>query len=78
MPIDTPDGIKCVKFPIFALGREFPEVETGSNPTASATTQSPNSPVAETLREMPVLTGLIWHRIFDAESLAGGLAEIGV
>ena len=32
-------------------------VETGSTATASATTQSPKSPVAETLREKPVLTG---------------------
>ena len=35
--IGVPDGIKCVKFPIFALGRELPDVETGSILTASAT-----------------------------------------
>jgi hypothetical protein len=34
-------------------------VETGSTATASATTQSPKSPVAETLREKPALTGLM-------------------
>jgi hypothetical protein len=38
-----------VKFPIFALGREFPEAETGSILTASATKQSPESLVTETL-----------------------------
>ena len=48
-------------------------VETGSHVTASATTQFPNSPVVETLREKPVLTGLSWRRIFDAGSPVGGV-----
>ena len=52
-------------------------VETGSTATASATTQSAQSPNPETLRQKPALSGLNWHQIFDARSQSRRIRKNG-
>jgi hypothetical protein len=51
-------------------------VETGSNATASATTQFPESLITETLREKAALARPGRRTIFDIWSLAGGTDPI--
>ena len=60
------------------ISLHFPKMqgETGSNPTASATTQFPRSLVTETLREKPALARPIRGVIFAVQSLAGGICRI--
>ena len=52
------------EIPDFRVGREFPEVETGSILTASATTQFPESLITETLREQAALARPIRQQDF--------------
>ena len=51
-------------------------METGSHWTASATTQSPESLITETLREKPALARPIRRVIFAVRSPAGGICRI--
>jgi len=52
-------------------------VETGSNATASATTQFAQSLIPETFREKPALARFIRRIFFAVRSLAGGICGIG-